>query len=434
MIVVFAGPSLPPADRPAEPGIRFLPPVSQGDVVRLLRHRRRPRAIAIVDGFFEGVPAVLHKEILWALAEGIPVLGAASMGALRAAELHPCGMIGVGEIFAAYRDGLLVDDDEVAVLHGPAGAGYPPASEALVNIRATLEAARRRGCIDAGLRDALIGLGRRIFYKERSWRRLLEEAAANGLDGSRLEALAAWLPGGRIDRKREDARALLALLRNPPPAPPAGERDFEWTGIFARIAGEGGEVAEALEEEEAAVFDELRLDPELYRRLLSRALLAHRTAAGEGAPDPAARADARAALLERLDLHDRKARESWLAANRLDAVGFERLVEREARLAALPSPPPAELLTELRLAGGYPELLARARRKRRMLEARGSWNLVPGRAGIAPARLWIWYFEERLGRRLPDDLEGWIRRHGFADRYDFSRVLLNERLYSGMNE
>ncbi len=432
MIAVFAGPSLPPAERPAGEGLRFLPPVAQGDVARLMRRGPRPAAIAILDGFFEGEPAVLHKEILWALAEGVPVLGAASMGALRAAELHGHGMIGVGEIFAAYRDGVLVDDDEVAVLHGPAEAGYPPASEAMVNIRATLEVACRRGILDAAGRDALIEIGRRIFYKERSWRRLLAAADEAGIEAASLKALAAWLPEGRIDRKREDARALLAVLRDPP-SPPAPAWHFEWTGIFARIAGAGGEVEETPSEEEAAVLDELRLDPDLYERLRPRALLA-RPEAGGGAPDAAARARARARLLERLDLPDRRARERWMAANGLDAAGFEALVEREARLEGLPPPAPRELLAELRLEGAYSRLRARARRKREALEARGLWNGTPERAGIAPAFLWLWYFERRLGRTVPEDLEGWARHHGFAGTEDFARALLNERSYSGMNE
>ena len=42
-------------------------------------------------GAFASVPAVRHKEILWALSEGIPVIGAASIGALRAAELTAFG-------------------------------------------------------------------------------------------------------------------------------------------------------------------------------------------------------------------------------------------------------------------------------------------------------------------------------------------------------
>ena len=121
-IFVFVGPTLRRDDVVATLDAVCLPPVAQGDVYRVAE--RRPRAIGIIDGFFSGAPAVWHKEILWALSEGIEVFGSASMGALRAAELHTFGMQGVGRIFEAYRDGLLEDDDEVAVVHGPAETGF----------------------------------------------------------------------------------------------------------------------------------------------------------------------------------------------------------------------------------------------------------------------------------------------------------------------
>src|SRR6185503_19851746 len=94
-------------------------------------------------------PAVWHKEILWAMSEGIHVFVSGSMGALRAAELASFGMIGVGAVFEAYRDGVLEDDDEVAVVHAAAEHDYRAGSEALVNIRATLARARTEGVLDA---------------------------------------------------------------------------------------------------------------------------------------------------------------------------------------------------------------------------------------------------------------------------------------------
>ena len=111
--IVFVGPTLEPEEVAAAGDFTCLPPVSQGDVYRAARSR--PRAIGIIDGYFSGAPSVWHKEILWAISEGVPVFGSASMGALRAAELHSYGMRGVGRIFEAFRDGVLEDDDEVAV-------------------------------------------------------------------------------------------------------------------------------------------------------------------------------------------------------------------------------------------------------------------------------------------------------------------------------
>ena len=77
----------------------------------------RPQAIGPIDGYFDQRLSVWHKKILWALESGIPVFGASSMGALRAAELAAYGMTGVGAIFAKFHSGEWMDDDEVAVAH-----------------------------------------------------------------------------------------------------------------------------------------------------------------------------------------------------------------------------------------------------------------------------------------------------------------------------
>ncbi|RUX68847.1 hypothetical protein EN904_03020 [Mesorhizobium sp. M7A.F.Ca.CA.001.07.2.1] len=55
------------------------------------------KVIGLIDGLFESGPAVWHKEILFALDAGCRLLGAASMGALRAAECWQFGMIGIGK-------------------------------------------------------------------------------------------------------------------------------------------------------------------------------------------------------------------------------------------------------------------------------------------------------------------------------------------------
>jgi hypothetical protein len=94
---VFVGPTVPIPDARAVLDAVYLPPVQQGDVYRAVVHHR-PRAVGIIDGYFQQVPSVWHKEILWAMAQGVHVFGSASMGALRAAELAPFGMRGVGEI------------------------------------------------------------------------------------------------------------------------------------------------------------------------------------------------------------------------------------------------------------------------------------------------------------------------------------------------
>lgn len=208
--LVFIGPTLP-ADEVQRrlPGATVLPPAAVGDVLRATR-RRGVRRIAIVDGYFERMAAVWHKEILIALERGIAVYGAASMGALRAAELAPFGMIGVGGIYRDYARGTLVADDEVAVAHLPAEYGYRVVSDALVNIRHGLARAVRARIIPASLHEPLLALARTRFYRERSWTQLVTDARAAGHD---VDVLASW---PKPDRKAEDARLLLRRLRTDP--------------------------------------------------------------------------------------------------------------------------------------------------------------------------------------------------------------------------
>ncbi|MFL5801075.1 MAG: TfuA-like protein [Roseiflexaceae bacterium] len=210
-VAIFTGPSLASEEGRRELEAIYLPPVSQGDVYRAAL--RRPQAIGIIDGYFERVPAVWHKEILWAMAQGIHVFGSASMGALRAAELAAFGMEGVGAIFEAYRDGALEDDDEVAVVHGPAESGYRALSVALVNIRRTLAAAEAQSTIGPATRTALERIAKARFYPERSYPQLLRDAAEHGLPAAELAALRNWLPHGQIDQKHTDALAMLRLIR-----------------------------------------------------------------------------------------------------------------------------------------------------------------------------------------------------------------------------
>ena len=192
--LVFVGPTLRDIEL-ANADIR--PPVAVGDILRALRDRR-VRRIAIIDGYFERMAAVWHKEILVALARGVEVWGAASMGALRAAELAPYGMRGIGKIYEAYRRGELVADDEVAVAHLPAEYGYRATSVALVDIRFALAAALRARRISKRDHDRHLAAARARFYRERTWD----------------------LPFPLRSQKTADARALVAALARARPTRP----------------------------------------------------------------------------------------------------------------------------------------------------------------------------------------------------------------------
>jgi hypothetical protein len=209
--VIFAGPSLPPNARLAcGLDIDWRPPVRQGDLYRAALGR--PAVIGVIDGYFEVTPTVWHKEILWAMAQGIHVYGAASTGALRAAELDVFGMKGIGRIYENFRDGVLEDDDEVALLHGPEELGYPTLTEAMVNIRATFAEAINVGIASAALAAELTAIAKSLFYKERTYDAVLQSAAVGRPPQQSLRDFADWLPHGRLDQKQLDARAMLDAI------------------------------------------------------------------------------------------------------------------------------------------------------------------------------------------------------------------------------
>jgi hypothetical protein len=208
-VIIFAGPSLPPPSRPAVPGAIWRGPARMGDVRRAAEER--PDAIGLIDGYFEVVPSVWHEEILWAMDQGIRVYGAASIGALRAAELDVYGMIGVGRVYEAFRDGELEDDDEVALLHGPEGVGYLPLTEAMVNIRATMDEAVRAGVLTAGTARSVVLAGKVLFYKQRTYSAILQMMLAE-FPISLLDNLTDWLGHGRLEQKHADALLMVHAI------------------------------------------------------------------------------------------------------------------------------------------------------------------------------------------------------------------------------
>ncbi|MBB3351038.1 hypothetical protein FHT70_000947 [Rhizobium sp. BK049] len=210
MKVIFAGPSLPDAASLAGEGIRVLPPATQGDVLAVVE--QGANVIGLIDGGFEYAAPVWHKEILYALSLGVTVLGAASMGALRAAECHSFGMIGIGRIFEDYRTGRLVDDAAVALLHAPSALGGKPLTIPLVNVCATLDAMERNELLADGLRQVIEDAANAIFFKRRTWRAIVEQCA-DVAEPDRPHLLAT-LVSHSVDQKRIDALELLKRVQS----------------------------------------------------------------------------------------------------------------------------------------------------------------------------------------------------------------------------
>jgi hypothetical protein len=202
MKVLFAGPSLY-GIYPDLSGIDNRGPAVQGDIARAVLDGAN--AIGVVDGNFEAIASVWHKEILFALALGVTVLGSSSMGALRAAECAPYGMRPIGVIANAYASGALDDDAAVALAHGPAELGYPPVTEPLVDVDPTLRRLRALSILDNRAYEGVWEGAQRIFFKDRT-----DEAMFTGAHADKLDAYRAH----RINQKADDALLLIAELRS----------------------------------------------------------------------------------------------------------------------------------------------------------------------------------------------------------------------------
>ncbi|NLX50194.1 MAG: TfuA-related McrA-glycine thioamidation protein [Methanospirillum sp.] len=202
--IVFLGPSCDlETAREILPGAEFRPPAARGDIARAAEGGAR--VIVLIDGVFLQDCAVGHREVLGVLRAGTTVIGASSMGALRAAELDGLGMVGIGEVYRRFRDGELESDDEVALVYDPeSGCAL---SEPLVNIRATLEEAVAAGVISPDGAGAVLEAARGLYFPERTWASVLRRADLP--DGVR-EVLVRRPP---VDLKRADAIAALEYAR-----------------------------------------------------------------------------------------------------------------------------------------------------------------------------------------------------------------------------
>ncbi|HEY7957095.1 MAG TPA: TfuA-like protein [Polyangia bacterium] len=433
---VFLGPSLPLDEaRAILPSAIYLPPVAMGDMFRLIR--KKPKVVAIIDGFFEQVPSVWHKEILFAMESGARVLGASSMGALRAAELHPFGMEGVGKIFEAFRSGEIEDDDEVAVVHGPAADGYRCLSEAMVNVRDALERAEREEAISAQTRESLTAIAKSIFYPERSWDAILSAGADAELPAPELERLRGFVRRVRPNLKRDDAVALLERLRTEPASETRAAPGFqlEKTAFWLKMTevvnqvdaelptGDGANNFEALRDHVRVTAPDF---PDVRRGCLLL-LLVEREASRLGLRVSGRRLQEAAERFRRArGLLSIAATNGWMEANRLDRAGLSRLVELEALCDELLAHYAAEsgtfLAPELRRRGAFPDAWRTMTAKKHHLRETGIINPTFEDAGADYAQILAWY-ESRFRK-----MEGGLELHAKELGFESSRVFFAEVL------
>ncbi|MDH5806223.1 MAG: TfuA-related McrA-glycine thioamidation protein [Candidatus Methanomethylicaceae archaeon] len=208
-IIVFLGPSLPLNEAKNIISVEYRPPAGRGDVLKAMDEGAK--IIGLIDGVFYQRAAVSHREILSAIKNGVMVIGGGSIGAIRASELDIYGMIGVGEIYKWYKQGKIIGDDEVAVAFHP--ITYQPISEALVNIRATLDFIKNMGKISEEEVNLILRIAKETPFYLRSYNRILQKAILE-LGKERVKEIAELVNYNKIDQKKLDSIEVLKKIKS----------------------------------------------------------------------------------------------------------------------------------------------------------------------------------------------------------------------------
>lgn len=415
--IVFLGPSLSREEAEAAlPGVLVLPPAGMGDVIAAA-HRYRPHSIGVVDGYFLSQMSVFHKELVYVLAQGVWTLGASSMGALRAAECDAFGMIGVGTIYQALASGELEDDDEVALTHADASAGFRPLSDAMVTVRATLDAARRAGLVSEEEHDLLVGRQKARWFPDRRLSTVASDAVDLGMPPARGRELGLWLRDHVVDPKREDALALLGRMAELPPGPiPEAERpELVVSRVFEAMLARDRKVATGQGWEVS--FDRIRryaalhaddYDEVMQAARLDRAIATLSLMVGGPASDDEALAARHAVAdlmgVEEADLDDH------LASLDMDGLSVRKMLATEAHRTRLATSwlgrttqglITGDFINQLRLRGRYADL----RQEAGLEQAAGEG--VVFEPPPTPTEI-VRTFVAVSGWTLPDDLRDYI--------------------------
>ncbi len=204
--LVFLGPSLSlVAAKQILPRAIYRPPARRGDLDGV-----DPEAcdeVVLVDGVmvYEHPPS--PSEVYRLVQRGVRVIGAASLGALRAVELFAYGVEGVGWVFEEYRAGRVTADDELVARLDPRSGRADTVF--LINLRyalARLVEMKALGNERAGQFLAAMGA---VHFEQRTPAEVRRVARTVGI----TDELVCELLDVRFDIKAKDAALALRCSR-----------------------------------------------------------------------------------------------------------------------------------------------------------------------------------------------------------------------------
>lgn len=211
--VIFLGPSLSRQKAKNILEADYRPPAKKGDLLRLADLTKDIAMVGLVDGFFlQDYPPTPIEVYQLATKKNMLLVGAASLGALRAVELEKFGMIGIGKIFELYKTGKIDGDDEVAVTFEE--GRHTLQSEAMIDIRFNLFIARRKGIIDESTKRQITKVAKNVYFPFRNYTDILDLSKRQyPLSDSYIESFRAYITSNRESLKERDAIKLLKYMR-----------------------------------------------------------------------------------------------------------------------------------------------------------------------------------------------------------------------------
>src|ERR1044071_4365190 len=175
--IVFLGPTLSRDVAIKTLDADYRDPAKKGYFLRLSRATDEKKSIGFIDGvFLHDYPPSPIEVYHLATRKNIELIGASSLGALRAVELEKFGMKGIGKIFQLYKNGIINADDEVAVTF--VRDKNILQSEALIDIRFNLFLAYKKGIITKQTKKRFVKIAKNIYFPFRNYEdivRLTEE-------------------------------------------------------------------------------------------------------------------------------------------------------------------------------------------------------------------------------------------------------------------
>lgn len=211
--IVYLGPTLSRDEAIKILDADYRDPAKKGDFLMLSRDSDEKKYVGFVDGvFLHDYPPSPIEVYHLATRKNIELIGAASLGALRAVELEKFGMKGIGKIFQLYKNGIINADDEVAVTF--VRESNILQSEAMIDIRFNLFLAYKKGIITNQTKKRFAKIAKNIYFPFRNYEDIIKLTQQQfPLIHNELESFRRYILKNRDSLKARDAIKLLKYLK-----------------------------------------------------------------------------------------------------------------------------------------------------------------------------------------------------------------------------